>query len=185
MKRARHMLRPCLHAIDAAYRRGHGLEPVAPLLHVGVVRYRGEERRFADGTELRRGDPLGTLHFDNACIATLGATSRAAIGLGFARMLFPSLYRLAALCRQDSRFREVQVFRGIGCNRHGGNIGFLIEPYAAGWHTRLVALHTRLLIWAYTPSDDTAAKARPAPTVTWLTRAALLNRFGAVGKRCA
>jgi hypothetical protein len=185
MNRLRRMLRPCLHTLDAAYRRSHGLEPVAPLLHVGIVRYRGEERRFSDGTELRAGDALGTLHFDNACIAALEATSRTGIGLRFARMLFPSLYRLAALCRQDSRYREVQVFRGIGCNRHGGNIGFLIEPYAAGWHTRVVALHTRLLVWAYTPSDEAAARARPKPTVTWLTRAALLNRFGAIGKRCA
>ncbi len=182
MNRLRRILRPCLRSIDSAYRRSHDLEPVAPLLHVGVVRYQGVERHFNDGTRLRDGDPLGVLHFDNAVVAELDSTSRPAIGLRFARMLFDSLYQLAALCHQDPRYSEVQVFRGIGCNRHGKNLGFLIEPYAGGWHTSLVALHTRLLIWVYTPSDETVADSRPMPTVTWLTRTVLLDRFGKRGK---
>lgn len=182
MNRLRRILRPCLRSIDRAYRRSHDLEPAAPLLHVGVVRYQGAERHFNDGTRLRDGDPLGTLHFDNAVIAELDATSRPVTGLRFAGLLFDSLHQLATLCRQDPRYSEVRVFRGIGCNRHGKKLGFLIEPYTGGWHTSLVALHTRLLVWVCTPSDETAACARPTPTITWLTRTTLLDRFGVSGK---
>jgi hypothetical protein len=179
----RQSLRPCLRAIDAVYRRSHHLRPVAPLLHVGIERYEGEDRRFDDGTLLRHGDALGSLHFDNARIAMLDPASRSATGLGFSRLLFASLFRLAAISRQDPDFREIQVYRGIGCNRHGGNVGFLIEPLPSDWHARLVAAHTRLLVWAYTPSDQTAITARPTPTVTWLTRTTLLSRFGTARRR--
>jgi hypothetical protein len=182
----RHSLRPCFRALDAVYRRNHQLRPVPPLLHVGLERYSDGDRRFEDGTLLRHGDPLGTLHFDNARIATLDPASRAATGLGFTRMLFASLYRLAALSLNDPDFRQVQVYRGVGCNRHGGNVGFLIEPLAEDdWHARFIAAYTRILVWAYTPSDATASTARPTPTVTWLTRDTLIARFGAARKRRA
>lgn len=179
----RRSLRPCFRALDAIYRRNHQLRPVPPLLYVGLERYEDEERHFEDGTVLRHGDPLGTLHFDNARIATLDSASRSATGLGFTRMLFASLYRLAALSLEDPDFRQVQVYRGVGCNRHGGNVGFLIEPLGEDWQTRFIAAYTRILVWAYTPSDATAATARPTPTVTWLTRATLIGRFGAARKR--
>jgi hypothetical protein len=47
----------------------------------------------------------------------------------------------------------------------GGNVGFLIEPLGEDdWHARFIAAYTRILVWAYTPSDVTANTARPTPT---------------------
>jgi hypothetical protein len=178
MERLRRVVRHCLRAVDGIYHRWHRLQPVGPLLFVGCGRYDGPARRFADGTELRPGDLLGTLHFNNARIAALDAGTPAAIGLSFARLLFKSLRTLADLTRCDERFREVKVFRGIGWLRHGAHLGFINEPVPESRHLRFLAMHIGLLVWAFAPPKGTAIAASPEPTITWLTREALVKRFG-------
>lgn len=174
----RHVVRHCLRAVDGFYQRWHRLQRVGPLLFVGQAHYRGPPRQFPDGTELGPGDVLGILHFNNARIAALEAGTPTAVALGFARLLFESLRVLADLCRNDERFREIKAFQGIGWLRHGAQIGFINEPVAEGRRKRFLAAHIGLLVWAYAPRNGTAIAASPEPTVTWLTRAALLRRFG-------
>jgi hypothetical protein len=148
------------------------------VLHVGRGRHDGPPRRFADGTELRTGDPLGVLHFDNARISALDGGTPRAVALQFRRVFFASLHELAALAAQDGTFGAIAVFRGIGWIRHGERIGFLHEPAPAGWRARWAILHVRLLVWAFTPRGGTAVDAPKALTVSWLTRRALMERFG-------
>jgi hypothetical protein len=177
----RRIVRLCLRAVDGLYHRWHGLQPVGPLLFVGQERNSGLARRFADGTELGAGDIFGILHFNNARIAALDAGTPSAIGLSFARLLFESLRALADLSRGDERFREIKVFQGIGWLRHGGQIGFIIEPVPEGRRKRFLAMHIGLLVWAFAPRNGTALAASPEPTLSWLTRAALLKRFASEG----
>lgn len=177
----RRIVRLCLRAVDGLYHRWHGLRPVGPLLFVGQERNSGPARRFADGTELGPGDVFGILHFNNARIAALDAGTPTAIGLGFARLLFESLRALADLSRGDERFREIKVFQGIGWLRHGEQIGFINEPVPEGRRKRFLAMHIGLLVWAFAPRKGTAIAASPEPTLTWLTRAALLKRFATEG----
>jgi hypothetical protein len=176
MNAARHAARRVLGIVDRLYRRWHGLAPVGPLLFVGRTRYQGPARRFDDGTELRTGDPLGTLHFDNSSIAALDGAAPGATGLRFRRGLFASLRELAELSQPDRPLGDLVAYRGIGWVRHGEKIGFVHEPAGGGWRSRWVALHVRLLVWAFAAPGGTAMQARPELTVSWLTRRAL-DRF--------
>jgi hypothetical protein len=83
MERLRRIVRSALRRVDDLYRLRHGLQPVGPVLFVGRARYHGLARHFADGTQLRPGDVLGTLHFNNARIAALDAATPNAIASRF------------------------------------------------------------------------------------------------------
>lgn len=179
MNGPRHVVRRLLILVDRLYRWRHRLCRVGPLLFAGRARYDGPSRRFADGTDLRTGDPLGTLHFDNARIAALDGSMPGATGLRFRRLLFASLRALAGLSAAGQPFHDVGVYRGLGWVRHGEKLGFVHEPAPGGWRNRCVTAHVRLLVWAFAPPGSTAMGARPELTVTWLTRRALLAGFGA------
>lgn len=182
MNVARQTARRCLGVVDRLYRRRHRLFPVGPLLFAGHARYDGPWRRFHDGTELRTGDAVGTLHFDNARIAALDGTVPGVTGLRFRRLLFASLRALADLSRPGGTFEHVAVYRSTGWLRHGEKIGFVHESAAGGWRHRCVTVHIRLLVWAFAPPGGTAMNARPELTITWLTRRTLLERFGNTGR---
>jgi len=175
--RLRLFVRRILARIDRLYRRWHRLRPVGSLMFVGRTRYHGPARRFADGATLAPGDWLGTLHFDNARLAALGGDSPNATGLQFARQLFRSMRSLGELATHDEDFRDVAVFQGIGWIRHGGELGLVHEPFPPGPRKRFLARYLRLLVWAFAADERTAAQAQPEPTVTWLTRGVLLERF--------
>lgn len=177
MTRLRLFVRRILARIDRLYRRWHRLRPVGSLMFVGRTRYHGPARRFADGATLAPGDWLGTLHFDNARLAALGGDSPNATGLQFARQLFRSMRSLGELATHDEDFRDVAVFQGIGWIRHGGELGLVHEPFPPGPRKRFLARYLRLLVWAFAADERTAAQAQPEPTVTWLTRGVLLERF--------
>jgi hypothetical protein len=179
MNLARSAARHVLVTVDRLYRRWHRLTPSGPLLFAGRTRYRGPTRRFADGTVLESGAPLGTLHFHNARIAALNGATPSATGLQFRRLLFASLHALAELSHHHPAFRDVAVYRGVGWVRHGEQLGFLHEPAPAGWRNRWVAAHVRLLVRVFAAPGGTALDARTPLTITWLTRRALLERFGA------
>jgi hypothetical protein len=178
MEWVRRLVRLGLRAVDAIYHRWHRLQPVGPLLFIGREQYRGPARCFPDGTELQPGDLLGQIHFNNARIAAIEAATPGAIGLSFARLLFASLRALAQRIEADHRFVAVKAFRGVGWLRHGEQIGFIHEPFPDGRRKRYISWHIGLLVWAYAPAGGTAIAARPQPMITWLTRGALLRRFG-------
>jgi hypothetical protein len=178
MESVRRSLRFAFQGVDALYRLQHRLRPVGPVLFVGKVRYTGPVKAFADGTQLRPGDPLGTLHFNNARIAALNAESPTAIAFSFMRLLRVSLRTLVELGRDDGPFGDVTVFQGIGWWRQGEKAGFVSEPHPEGRRKRFLALHIGLLVWAFAPSTSTAIAARPEPRISWITRKTLIRRFG-------
>jgi hypothetical protein len=178
MERLRRVLRTALRAVDELYRVQHRLKPVGPVLFVGKARYAGPVRKFADGTQLRPGDILGTLHFNNARIATLDGDSPAALAFGFARLFRESLRTLAALARDDGPFGDVAVFQGIGWWRQGEKTGFISEPFPEGRRKRFLTRHIGLLVWAFAPRTSTAIAARPEPRISWITHTTLITRFG-------
>ncbi len=173
----RRLTQRTLGAVDRVYRRWHDLRPVGPVLYVGRTRYSGPERHFADGATLRPGDYIGTIHFNNQRLLGLANHSPSATGLHFARLLFPSLRRLGRLLQTDDSFREIVVMQGVGWFHHGLNLGVVVEPIPPGPRRRFLKRYLRLLAWAFAPDERSARCARPEPTVTWLTRDVLLNRF--------
>lgn len=168
--------RAAFHAYDALYRALFRLQAVGPMLLVGRTRYRGAARRFPDGSRLEAGDALGTLHFDNSRIASLGGGRP-----GFRRMLRASLQELAGRSTEDPMLRPVSVYRGVTWLRpHGRRYGFLAEPLPRGPARRLLQAHFGLLRRALLPRQ---AAAPVRPHVFWLTRRQLERHFGAQTRR--
>jgi hypothetical protein len=178
MEPVRRIARAGLRIVDELYRQRHRLQRVGPMLLVGRDRYDGPLRRFPDGTQLAAGDPLGTLHFDNARIAALEGEAPTTIGLRFTRLLIESLRELAERARGDAEFADLAAFRGIGWHHQGVRLGFVSEPFPEGPRKRYLAVHIGLLVWAFAPARGTAIAVRPEPRIIWMTRAALLKRFG-------
>ena len=180
MSFTRRVIKGGFRLYDRLYRLVFQLRPVGPLLYVGCERYRGPARAFADQTELRPGEPIGTLHVNNALIANLYETDGAGqrVPLAFSRLLLASLEALAAEAQVDSRLREIPVYRGINWFRpRGKRIGFQVEALAGGSRAALLRLHFRLLLYAFAGGDD-SWKTRPIkPHIFWLTRRQLMKHF--------
>ena len=179
MSHVRRLTRNGLTCIDSLYRRWHRLHAVGPMLFVGQTRYRGPSRCFPDGTRINDGDFIGTIHLNNAAIAGLSGQSPGAIGLRFARLLCLSLRALAASAEGTPECGQIAVFQGLGWLRHGARLGFITEPARSSWRNRFSGVYLRLLVWAFASADGAATRARPSPTVTWLTCRTLQQRFAA------
>lgn len=166
---------------DRLYRLVFRLRPVGPLLYVGCSRYRGPTRVFTDQTELCPGDPIGTLHVNNALIASLYETDGTGlrVALAFSRLLLASLESLGAEARTDSWLRDIPAYQGINWFRpRGKHIGFQVEALVEGPRAGLLRWHFRLLLYAFSGGDQ-SWKTRPVqPHVFWLTRQQLIKHFG-------
>lgn len=70
---APHLIDPVLALVERIDRRRRGIRSVRPgsILGIEPDRHRGEAFRLADGTEIRRGAPIWTVHFDNARLRAL------------------------------------------------------------------------------------------------------------------
>ncbi|MCG2741463.1 MAG: hypothetical protein L6300_14710 [Syntrophaceae bacterium] len=165
---------------DRLYRLLFRLRAVGPLLYVGCMCYRGPARAFTDQTELRPGDPVGTLHVNNALIANLYETNGAGpnVPFAFTRLLLASLQALAAEAQVGPGPRDVAVYRGINWFRpHGKRFGFQVEALVDGPMACLLRWHFRFLLYAFA-TVDASWKTRPIrPHVFWLTRQQLMKHF--------
>ncbi|MFU8831966.1 MAG: YkoP family protein [Wenzhouxiangella sp.] len=142
-----------MRGIESIYQRAHGLEPVGPLLYVRKTRYSGPVRELADGTQLRRGEPVGELHFNNRGLeqAQRGGGHH---GFVFARLMLQALASLAQAARQDAGLKSVTGFHGVTWIRpHGNRVGFEARQLPSGWRTWLLGWYFRLVLYAFNPSS--------------------------------
>ena len=176
MNALRAALRRVLELIDSIYRRFHRLTPVGPLLHV-------DTSARARWGRLRRGlsrDALvvGHLHIDNSRAASVDAGTRRQSGVRVARLLRDSFAELAVRARDDAGFRELPWYEGVTWFApHGETVGFESQPLASGWRRRWLALHFRMLVWAFSASGDWRALDGLAPRRFRITREALIAHF--------
>lgn len=175
----RSLVQRILGWVDRRYHKAHRLIPVGPLLLIGRAIYQGPARRFPDGTLLEPGDPIGELHFNNARLHKLNATSSAGAGLGFARLMFASLNRLAKRSEEDPELADLKAYHGVTWLRpHGSGVGFFTEPVAPGLRRRWQRLYFRLLLWAFSANPENRAPTLD-PHHYWLTQTLLLAKFRA------
>lgn len=177
----RRIAQRCLSWVDQRYHRWHGLQPIGEVLYVGRTQYRGPAMTFADGTELKPGDAMGTLHFNNARFPRLAAHTPTQAAFRFARLMVGSMRILAEKERLDPLLSELAVYHAVTWLRpHGAQLGFFTQPVPAGPRKYFISLYFRLLVWTFAPAQETRAAANPEPTCYWLTREQLLLRFGKV-----
>lgn len=180
MPLARFFIKHGFRLYDRLYRTVFGLRAVGPILYVGRSRYRGHPRVFHDGTSLYPGEPMGTLHLDNARIAELYDTQKTPrrVPLAFGRLLLASFKSLAAKARVDQGLKGLPVYVGINWFRpRGKRFGFQAESLAAGPRCYLLRWHFRLLLYAFAPGDASWKIRDIEPHAFWLTRRGLMKHF--------
>lgn len=183
MNTARNAVQRALKAVDRWYCRRYRLQALGPVLLLGRGRYRGPELHFEDGTSLRDNEPIGRLHFNNSSIAALGEGSMHQTGFRFAKLMRVSLLRLAEQARSNPDLSDVRVFEGVTwIPQHGAVVGFVSQPLPPGWRTMWLAMHFRLLLWAFAPTAKIREAAQAKPRVYWLTRTALQQNLGKLAK---
>ena len=111
--------RAAVRGLDRGLRRLEGVEEFCRrkdcIFRIALVRRR-EEVRLIDGTHVRRGDPVGEIHYWNEHVPRLGeGRSALAWALAADRAVRRSLQALAAFAESDSRYQNVQVFGGVMC----------------------------------------------------------------------
>ena len=175
----RRFMRATLEKIDDYYRQQFELQPVGPLLYLGLEQHRGAACPLYDGTRLEPGSWIGRLHFNNTRAADLQASGRLQAGVRFARLLRDSLAELADSARHDAKMREVALYEGITWLRqHGAAVGFEAQPLPVGVRRWFLGVHFRLLIWTFAPAARKAAMADVVPSRFRITRPALIQHFG-------
>ena len=184
--------------LDFALRRFMRIEEYCArpdcLFRIALV-YSPEDVRLADGTLLRRGDPVGDLHYWNEHMPALDEGKPAlAWALAADRAVRRSLRELARFVDSDPRYREVRAITGEmgGMPTHGARmlaavgsrLGFEVRPVGppggpAGrlrrWGENMLL---RLLAWGYNPASLRRPGARPARCRLWMSRQTLLARYG-------
>ncbi len=189
-RRARPLFRWPVRIYDRAYRRVHGLDrPAARVGPALCVEMRRNRRAHAlpDGTVIRQGDAVGILHLNNARIAAvhLNGSSPQVIGLEFRRWLLASLDDLARIAAPAGPLAAVRAFSATTIFYTGlARLGFQIASGGL-FFPGLVAAYQRLLLASLHPRGTlgfrrvTYRRARRL----WLTREALLARYGAAPRR--
>jgi len=173
-----------IHAYDRLYRWVNGLDrptsQIGPVLCL-KIRASGRTVRLADGTAVRRGEPIGLLHLNNERVVALhaGGLRPEAVGFEFRRQFLASLHDLAQLTDPGGPLARVQAFAVTTILHRGlGRLGF--EPArgrAAG--SVLVAVYQRALLASLRPAGRARldGSIRHRARQLWISRDRLRARF--------
>ncbi|RUO28038.1 hypothetical protein CWE12_12480 [Aliidiomarina sedimenti] len=172
------LLNTCYLCYDRAYRRWHKLEPVDDFLQVKKQLYQGEPQVFRDGTQVKAGDAILVLHFNNDFMAQLHQrtkqTSSRRVAWFFGKALISSMARLHESLQVQCAQQEIKAITGVTWFKtHGDKVGFESHPLPEGWRRWLLHWHFRLLLLALFPQLQAHQNRQLIPHRFWLTPAQL------------
>jgi len=171
---------------DAAYRRLHGLQDLptgrGSVLQIGVARYRGRRLSLRDGTVVRAGDLVGTLHFHNKAVAALhdGKPDAVRSGILILRAFERSMKVLVRLSDEHPRYRAMKAIRATTIFYQAvENLGFDIFPLPfrpAGW---IVSAYQRFLLARFHPLGRARENRKTFESRTvWVSVREIRRRYG-------
>jgi hypothetical protein len=173
-------------AYDAAYRRFHGLEDLpterGTVLRVGVERYRGRRVALRDGTVVRAGDVIGTIHLHNETVAALhdGKPDSVRSGILILRGFERSLRALAGLSEDHPRYRAMKALTATTILHQGvEGFGFEIHPPPSGPMGRIASAYQRFLLARLHPlgRERESRKTFEVRTI-WASMKEIRRRYG-------
>ena len=174
----RGLMRLVLRLVDLVYHWRHKSEAIGPMLLVNPIIHDGPDKQFADGTIIHHGDRIAAIHFDNRVTGNFTSRSSRAAALEFLRLLFESLEALAQRAANDPDYARYPVYQGITWfSPHGMKMGFETEPMADSHRRSYLMRFFRVLVWVVAPAKETRGRTQLEPTVFWMTRQQLLDRY--------
>ncbi len=132
---------------EIRFTRGWNIETIpnsaggGPFLRIGRIAYRGRQVTLLDGTELRRGAPMGEIHFGNPALSQL--SGRAASGLRALHGVMAALADLAQWLKTHPAYQDIAAVGGVtllDATRTIEKLGF-IRVRVRGW--------TKWSMWVY------------------------------------
>jgi len=185
----RTIIRAMLPVINKVHAIALGIKPLErdSVICIEVRRHRGHPIKLEGGCEVRRGDPVIKLHFNDAWIAE-GLRSGSVSGMGgFPRGLFyyfkDGLQLLATEVADGKYGGIVAVYGWTTFHAHASRLGFQVIDLPNTLRIKLARLHIGALMQSHhipwLKKHVTSRKSVKVKAV-WLSRAELLRVYGSV-----
>lgn len=181
------IVRALLPIIDKVHAIALGIKPLGrnSIICVEVRRHKGCPVRLQDGCEVKPGDPVIKLHFDNAWISekrksNSGSGSRD-FPRGFVSHSKKGLQLLAAEVADGKYDSIVAIYGWTAFHTHAKRLGFQVIDLPNTMRMKLARLHIAALMQSHTiPWLRKYATSRKSVDVkaVWLSRAELLRIHG-------
>jgi len=185
----RTIIRAMLPIINKVHTLALGIKPLErnSVICVEVRRHKGCPVKLEDGCEVRPGNPVIKLHFNDAWIAE-GLRSTSGLGMGsFPRGLFYSFkddLRLLATEVADGKYNGiVAVYGWTAFHAHARRLGFQVIDLPNTLRIKMARLHIAALMQSHhVPWFKKHITSRKSVKVKaiWLSRAELLRMHGSV-----
>lgn len=176
------MIRKILTIVDTIYRWIHRREPIGTIFYIELKTHKGPLLTLSDGTAVRRGDRVCTLHLNNERVALIHAESEGNVGFPFARHVTISLSALAKRLCSDKAYEGVIALSTITWMPSKGakKIGF--DGYPVKGICRRLWLRTKFRLYLLSASKKRAA-GKIEPHALWMSRSILISRYLSVAKK--
>lgn len=165
------------------------IEPVVhdnSLLKLRIRKYRGSQPLvLADGEQIRQGDSVVELHFDNELLIQMGTGSKSSVQLAIQliRGTESLLPHINHILNTDPKYKDVKGLYGISMIHRGANrLGFTVFSLPRGIFSFLTHWYLRLLLYVMHPQGKDRLKTNPemlVPKIIAISRKELVDRYSA------
>ncbi|GLX69450.1 YkoP family protein [Paenibacillus glycanilyticus] len=127
--------------------------------HYRVIKYHGNSIKLADNGDLKSGDKIVELHFDNKMLSTIAlqSSSPLATGIRLLREMDQALPALARTLADDPEVAGVRALYGVTMIHRGADrLGFQVEPLPDGLFARSTRIYLKVLTSVLTPKQRNA-----------------------------
>ena len=183
------IVRAMLPVINKVHTIALGIKPLEgnSVICIEVRRHRGRSIKLEDGCEVRPGDPVIKLHFNDAWIAERMRSSSRSGMRGFPRGIFyyfkDGLQLLATELVEGKYSGIVAVYGWTVFHAHASRLGFQVIDLPNTLRIKLARLHIAALMQSHhVPWMKRHVTSRKTVKVkaVWLSRAELLRMHGSV-----
>lgn len=170
---------------EIRFTRGWDIETIPnsaggePFLRIGHIRYRGPEVVLGDGVVMRRGDPMGEIHFGNPALAQV--SGRASSALRVMHGVMVSLSDLTLWLKQSPSYQDIRAIGGVtllDAARTIEKLGFHRVP-VRGWTKWSMWIYLVVLMAIYHRDGWKTLRRFPnlKPVMVLMTKEQLMARY--------
>jgi peptidoglycan/xylan/chitin deacetylase (PgdA/CDA1 family) len=155
-----------------------------PLLKVRVREYAGNQTiTLDDGEQIRKGDRIAELHFDNRILFQLSedAPSEMHLALQIIRKTELFMPQINLMLQNDPLWHDVKGLYGISLIHRGSRkLGFSVIDLPKGAFSFVTQFYLKFLLYALHPQGKKRLKSKPellVPKIIAMSKKELMNRY--------